>query len=145
MSRGESSQELLFTSEETAPWDQTQQESSLSSDPEEKQETAVDQEEPESSASDQEEAVPNLEDQNGRVSHEFETSTSQKTPDDKQSDIVLVERAYLYLTKGAYPEGATKNEKRSIRWKAERLKEEMIWRVILQEVGWSRSEWINNY
>ena len=35
-----------------------------------------------------------------------------------------VERAYAYLTKGEYPEGATKNEKRSIRRKAEQLKEE---------------------
>ena len=43
-----------------------------------------------------------------------ESPTSQETPDDEQSDIVLVERAYLYLTKGAYPEGATKNEKKSI-------------------------------
>ena len=44
---------------------------------------------------------------------QVESPTSQDTPDDKQSTsyIALVERAYLYLTKGAYPEGATKNEK----------------------------------
>ena len=69
MSGGESSQELLFTSEKTA--DQTQQESSLSTD-QEKQETAVDQKEQESSASDQEEAVPDQEDQNGGVSHKLQ-------------------------------------------------------------------------
>ena len=62
MSGGQSSQELSFTSEETA--DQTQQESSLSSD-QEKQEAAVDQEEQESSVSYQEEAVLGQEDQNG--------------------------------------------------------------------------------
>ena len=41
--------------------------------------------------------------------------------DDEEGDIVLVEKAYLYITKGNYPEGTTKNEKRSIRRKAERL------------------------
>ena len=28
--------------------------------------------------------------------------------DDEESDIVLVEKAYLYITKGTYPENATK-------------------------------------
>ena len=43
--------------------------------------------------------------------------------DDEESDIVLVEKAYLYITKGTYPENATKNDKRSIRRKAERLRD----------------------
>jgi hypothetical protein len=74
------------------------------------QETAVHQEEQEP-AQEQGAMVP--EDQN----------VFQEAPDEEQSDIALVENAYLYLTKGAYPDGATKNEKRSIRRKAERLKE----------------------
>ena len=65
------------------------------------------------------------EDQTRGVSHELQVESPHlETSDDEQSDIALVERAYLYLTKGAYPEGATKNEKRSIRRKTEPLKEE---------------------
>ena len=88
MSGRESASQELFSSKETA--DQTPQVSF--------QETAVHQEEQEP-AQEQGELVP--EDQN----------VFQETPDEEQSDIALVENAYLYLTKGAYPDGATKNEK----------------------------------
>ena len=44
-----------------------------------------------------------------------------ETQNDEENDVVLVEKAYLYLTDGSYPEGATKNDKRSIRRKAGRL------------------------
>ena len=118
MPEEESSQELFTSDREEETADQTQESSSHTS-------LSSDQEEQESAASGQQqgETVP---DQNGRVSHELqaENSIPQETPDDEQCDIALVERAYAYLTKGAYPEGATKNEKRSIRRKAERLKEE---------------------
>ena len=110
MPEEESSQELFTLDREEKTADQTQEESSHAS-------LSSDQEEQESAASGQGqgETVP---DQNGRVSHELQAENPmipQETPDDDQCDIALVERAYTYLTKGAYPEGATKNEKRSIR------------------------------
>ena len=43
--------------------------------------------------------------------------------DDEESDIVLVEKAYWLPKEHTSPENATKNEKRSIRRKAERLTE----------------------
>ena len=43
--------------------------------------------------------------------------------DDKESDsdLKLVEHAFLYLNEKTYPPDCTKNEKRSIRRKAEKL------------------------
>ena len=35
-------------------------------------------------------------------------------PNKEESDIALVEKAYLYITTGKYPEGVTKNEKRTL-------------------------------
>ena len=113
MSEGESSRELFTSESEIA--DHTQQESSTSS-----QQISLQQEDQESSPADQGGAIPDQKDQNVQV----QSAIPLETPDEEQSDIVLVERAYLYLTKGTYPEGVTKNEKRSIRRKAERLKEE---------------------
>ena len=53
---------------------------------------------------------------------EVETERQEnETQNDEENDVVLVEKAYLYLTDGSYPEGATKNDKRSIRRKAGRL------------------------
>ena len=60
-----------------------------------------------------------------RKDHETSaTHQLHEATDVGQSDIALVEKAYVYLTKGTYPEGANKNDKRSIRRKAERLKEQ---------------------
>ena len=39
----------------------------------------------------------------------------------KDSEILLIERACIYLTKGEYPPSVNKNEKRSIRRKAGKL------------------------
>ena len=49
--------------------------------------------------------------------------SSQAQIDDREtdSDLKLVEHAFLYLTDKTYPPGCTKNEKRSIRRKAEKL------------------------
>ena len=56
------------------------------------------------------------------VQEEVETERQEnETQNDEENDVVLVEKAYLYLTDGSYPEGATKNDKRSIRRKAGRL------------------------
>ena len=53
---------------------------------------------------------------------EVETERQEnETQNDEENDVVLVEKAYLYLTDGSYPEGATKNDKRSICRKAGRL------------------------
>ena len=49
--------------------------------------------------------------------------SSQAEIDDREtdSDLKLVEHAFVYLTDKIYPPGCTKNEKRSIRRKAEKL------------------------
>ena len=53
---------------------------------------------------------------------EVETERQEnETQNDEENDVVLVEKAYLYLTDGSYPEGAIKNDKPSIRRKAGRL------------------------
>ena len=44
-----------------------------------------------------------------------------KETEPEADNVKLVESAYIYLTKREYPLGCTKNEKRSIRRKAERL------------------------
>ncbi len=41
--------------------------------------------------------------------------------EEKSPDILLVERACVYLTMGEYPLSATENDKRSIRRKAKKL------------------------
>ena len=41
--------------------------------------------------------------------------------EEKDSEILLIERACIYLTKGEYPPSVNKNEKRSIRRKAGKL------------------------
>lgn len=51
----------------------------------------------------------------------METGQAEVETERQENDVVLVEKAYLYLTDGSYPEGATKNDKRSIRRKAGRL------------------------
>ena len=41
--------------------------------------------------------------------------------EEKDSEILLIEQACIYLTKGEYPPSVNKNEKRSIRRKAGKL------------------------
>ncbi len=40
---------------------------------------------------------------------------------EEETEIKLIEKAYIKLTQGTYPEGSTKNEKRVIRRKATTL------------------------
>ena len=85
MSEGESSRELFTSESEIA--DHTQQESSTSS-----QQISLQQEDQDSSPADQGGAIP---DQNVQV----QSAIPLETPDEEQSDIVLVERAYLHLSR----------------------------------------------
>jgi len=48
-------------------------------------------------------------------------SEDPKDDDDQEAEVALVEKAYLYLTRKTYPAGCTKNDKRSIRRKSEKL------------------------
>ena len=45
----------------------------------------------------------------------------QKKMDDDDHEVQLIEKAYIKITQGTYPEGASKNEKRVIRRKADTL------------------------
>ena len=63
------------------------------------------------------------------LSQERQPSSKERQPssqaeiDDREtdSDLKLVEHAFVYLTDKIYPPGCTKNEKKSIRRKAEKL------------------------
>ena len=44
-----------------------------------------------------------------------------ETDDNEEGEVALVEKAYLYLTEKRYPIQCSKNDKRIIRTKAERL------------------------
>ena len=71
----------------------------------------------------------NITNEHGRdyAEHCVKTETENET----DSDLKLVERAYQYITDKTYPPGSTKNEKRSIRRKAEKLvvvKGELLYR-----------------
>ena len=52
----------------------------------------------------------------------MESDEDQPAPtQDRDDKVALVEKAYFYLTEKRYPTDCTKNEKRSIRWKSEKL------------------------
>ena len=66
---------------------------------------------------------PSLQDTRRQHSLQERQPSSQAEIDDREtdSDLKLVEHAFVYLTDKIYPPGCTKNEKRSIRHKAEKL------------------------
>ena len=71
----------------------------------------------------------NITDEHGRDYAENCVKTEAENETD--SDLKLVENAYQYITDKTYPPGSTKNEKRSIRRKAEKLvvvKGELLYR-----------------
>ena len=57
---------------------------------------------------------------------------------DRDDEVALVEKAYFYLTEKRYPADCTKNEKRSIRRKSEKLVVKAGRSSVLQEEGWER-------
>ena len=60
-----------------------------------------------------------------------ENCVKTEAENETDSDLKLVENAYQYITDKTYPPGSTKNEKRSIRRKAEKLvvvKGELLYR-----------------
>lgn len=57
---------------------------------------------------------------NAGLQHPF-TQVQSSPIMEEEAEAVLVEKAYIKLTEGRYPEGASKNDKRSIRRKANTL------------------------
>ena len=57
-----------------------------------------------------------------KVQLPMESDEDQPAPtQDRDDEVALVEKAYFYLTEKRYPADCTKNEKRSIRRKSEKL------------------------
>ena len=122
--------ELTHQEEQDTTAEQTQHEEQETTAEQTHQETTAEQTHQETTAAEEthQEQQETTADETHQEQHQSQVKCPNQAPqepvDDEQCEIALVEKAYLYLTKATYPEGTSKNEKRSIRRKAERLKEQ---------------------
>ena len=75
-------------------------------------------------SSDQLPMEPNNEDPKDDNDQELPMEPNSEDPkddNDQEAEVALVEKAYCYLTNKTYPASCTKNDKRSIRRKSEKL------------------------